>query len=363
MDSVFEQVTINGKSEAYSLNRSKRLGHGGFGQVCMAVMTVDQKSTRKIAVKHLASTTSDSPNVVLEEKLKTSWKDLWNLDHPNIIKYFGAHATEKESFPRIALLMEYCSGGSLDCLLVEGIPPSHVPIYIRQILQGLSYLHNLWIIHTDLKPSNILLSNAHRFGAGTLKICDFDDPVILPNAVTRAGDVDKFKGSMPYVSPEMASLLFEEELKEQVGRKTDIWSLGCVILDLVAKTYPRDVKIELKTIEGKDEFLVVQGKNYQELERLLRRGGVQRVPDWITLKKIFNLQLKNFVGKCLTLNQQTRPSAEDLLQAPYFDRKIEVEAFPERDLFSEEDLELLSVGGCRWKHSQPPGLYVHLSYI
>ncbi|OQV12580.1 putative Mitogen-activated protein kinase kinase kinase YODA [Hypsibius exemplaris] len=357
MDSLFEQVTLDGKSEAYSLR--KLLGYGGFGQVFMAVMTIDRKSTRKIAVKHLEVMPPDLPGVVLEKKLKSSWKDLWNLDHPNIIKYFGAHVTQEERVPKIALLMEYCSGGSLDRLLVEEIPASHVPIYIKQVLQGLSYLHNLRIIHTDLKPSNILLFNAHRFGAGKLKICDFDDPIILSNAITRIGDVNKFKGSMPYVSPEMAIFLFDGDSKahkECVGRKTDIWSLGCVILDLAAKTYPRDVEVVLKELEGKDEIFIVQGDKYHELERLLKRGGVQKVPDWIAPN------LKDLVDQCLTLNQQARPSAENLLRAPYFDRKIEINALPELDLFSEEDLQLLSVGGCRWKHNKPPETYVNLFY-
>ncbi|OQV21895.1 hypothetical protein BV898_04108 [Hypsibius exemplaris] len=106
-----QYLDISGKSWAYQLLDDKFLGSGTFGHVHLAQAAIDGTTVRKIAVKTLnIKGTHDDMETELEKKRKASWEYLFNLDHPNILKYYGAHVTSAPGPRSIALLMEYCSG-------------------------------------------------------------------------------------------------------------------------------------------------------------------------------------------------------------------------------------------------------------
>lgn len=93
---------------------------------------------------------------------------LRTLNHPNIVKYFGTEISE--DFEGVDILLEFVPGGSIKSLLDKFMQFDErlVKIYTRQMLEGLSYLHDKGIIHRDLKCANVLVDNT-----GTIKLSDF----------------------------------------------------------------------------------------------------------------------------------------------------------------------------------------------
>ncbi|OQV21888.1 hypothetical protein BV898_04101 [Hypsibius exemplaris] len=233
-----EYLDIGGQSWVYQLLDKPVLGFGAFGQVYLAQAAIHGKEVRKIAVKKLAiGKTRDYLESELEKKGENSWKYLFDLNHPNILKYYGAHVTSLSIMLSIDLLMEYCSGESLEnLLLTRKIPATYTSIYAKQVLEGL--------------------------------------------------------------------------------RRTDIWSLGCIVLDLVCETYPRLVTIQIPRSESTDtQFRTVERNNYSELEDLLRMGGIP----FPVLPKDLPDDLEQFLNRCFTFEHNKRSTAAELLQDPFFE--------------------------------------------
>jgi len=128
--------------------------------------------------------------------------------------------------------LEYVAGGSLRDILKKFGPLDEklTKIYIRQILEGLLYLHQNKVVHRDLKCANILLSSD-----GEVKLSDFGASKKLErelNFVEAEKEISKsVKGSPYWMAPEMV---------RQVGHdfRADIWSLGCVIIEMLTGQPP-----------------------------------------------------------------------------------------------------------------------------
>uniref|UniRef100_A0A2P2LA94 mitogen-activated protein kinase kinase n=1 Tax=Rhizophora mucronata TaxID=61149 RepID=A0A2P2LA94_RHIMU len=126
----------------------------------------------------------------------------------------------------VSIILEYMDGGSLADLLrkVKTIPESHLAEICKQVLKGLMYLHHeKHIIHRDLKPSNLLIN--HR---GEVKITDFGVSAILAST---SGLANTFVGTYNYMSPERIS-------GGKYGSKSDIWSLGLLLLECATGQFP-----------------------------------------------------------------------------------------------------------------------------
>ncbi|XP_058086575.1 mitogen-activated protein kinase kinase 2-like isoform X2 [Magnolia sinica] len=126
----------------------------------------------------------------------------------------------------ISIVLEYMDGGSLADFLkkVKSIKEPYLAAICKQVLKGLMYLHHeKHIIHRDLKPSNLLIN--HR---GEVKITDFGVSAILAST---SGQRDTFVGTYNYMSPERIS-------GGTYGYKSDIWSLGIVLLECATGRFP-----------------------------------------------------------------------------------------------------------------------------
>lgn len=100
-----------------------------------------------------------APTAISYDQMYQEIETLKNLSHPNIVKYYGvAKLCHKEGY---GLLMEYMAGGSLVQFIKENssVKPQHKLALVKEILNGLYYLHSQNIVHADLEPSNILLTN------------------------------------------------------------------------------------------------------------------------------------------------------------------------------------------------------------
>ncbi|KAL5006301.1 hypothetical protein ScPMuIL_015107 [Solemya velum] len=133
------------------------------------------------------------------------------LDHPRLVDLKEVFETQSE----FILITEYCSGGELfhECVIEESFQESDVVRLMVQILEGLVYLHEKNIVHLDLKPQNVLLTEP--FPKGDIKLCDLGFACL----VNTGEDIREIIGTPDYVAPEVLDY-------EPLGLYTDMWSLG-----------------------------------------------------------------------------------------------------------------------------------------
>ncbi|KND94947.1 MAP kinase kinase kinase wis4 [Tolypocladium ophioglossoides CBS 100239] len=260
------------------------VGGGTFGNV-YAAMNLD--IGQLMAVKEIRL---QDPSLIpqIAEKIGEEMNVLEVLDHPNIVSYHGIEVHRD----RVYIFMEFCSGGSLASLLEHGrIEDEQVIIfYALQLLEGLVYLHERGIAHRDIKPENILLNHN-----GIIKYVDFGAAkVIARQGRTLAADLHATKpnksmtGTPMYMSPEVIK-------GENPGRagSVDIWSLGCVILEMATGRRPwANLDNEWAIM-----YNIAQG-NPPQLP-----SSDQISPDGI-----------DFLKKCFLRDPKERPSAVELLQ-------------------------------------------------
>ncbi|KAL7266257.1 Suppressor of Sensor Kinase (SLN1) [Rhizina undulata] len=205
------------------------VGGGTFGTV-YAAMNLD--SGYLMAVKEIRL---QDPQMIpqIANAIREEMQVLELLDHPNIVQYFGIEVHRD----KVYLFMEYCSGGSLAGLLEHGRIEDEtvIMIYTLQMLEGLAYLHESGIIHRDIKPENILLDHN-----GIIKYVDFGAAkVIAKQGKTRGAasaartNLNSMTGTPMYMSPEVIT-------GSNQGRQgsIDIWSLGCVVLEMATGRRP-----------------------------------------------------------------------------------------------------------------------------
>jgi serine/threonine protein kinase len=186
------------------------LGKGAFGQVYRAL---NWATGETVAVKEIQL--SNIPKGELGQ-IMSEIDLLKNLNHPNIVKYKGFVKTREYLY----IILEFCENGSLHniCKRFGKFPESLVAVYIRQVLEGLVYLHDQGVIHRDIKGANILTNKD-----GCVKLADFG---VASSTTTGAVSDDAVVGSPYWMAPEVI---------EQSGATTasDIWSVGCVVIELL----------------------------------------------------------------------------------------------------------------------------------
>jgi len=220
------------------------IGGGTFGSVYAAV---NLDNNQLMAVKEIRLQDPQLiPTVV--SQIRDEMGVLQVLDHPNIVSYYGIEPHRD----KVYIFMEYCDGGSLAGLLEHGRIEDEtvIMVYALQMLEGLAYLHERGIVHRDIKPENILLDHD-----GVIKFVDFGAAKVIArqgktlaaeHAVTtnqKGGGAagagaggnrqNSMQGTPMYMSPEVIR-------GSNLGRlgAVDIWSLGCVILEMATGRRP-----------------------------------------------------------------------------------------------------------------------------
>ena len=153
--------------------------------------------------------------------LKSEVNILSNLDHPNIVKYFGTF--EDEFF--IHIVMEYLKGHDLYKIIslknYTGFDEKNMCQITQQLLKALSFIHSKNIIHRDIKPENILFS--HKRNYSTLKLIDF-------GLATFSKEDNKSVGTPCYMSPEM--------IDGKADSASDMWSVGVIVFQMLTGKLP-----------------------------------------------------------------------------------------------------------------------------
>ena len=192
------------------------IGHGGMAVVYRARQeTLD----RTVAVKVLSENLAASPEFM--ERFRREARTAANLRHPNVITVHDFGEDER-GVP--FLVLEYIEGPTLADLMDAGLDDSRVPNLLDQIAAGLDYAHARGVIHRDIKPGNVLLTDD-----GRAVLADFGLAWLLEGAhLTLTGGVI---GTPEYMSPEQAA-------GEPIDHRSDVYALGVVLYEMLVGERP-----------------------------------------------------------------------------------------------------------------------------
>ncbi|RWS22099.1 hypothetical protein B4U80_05313, partial [Leptotrombidium deliense] len=204
---------------SFPWQRGFKIGEGRFGKVYTAV---NNSTGELIAMKEIHLQPNDHRSV---KEAIDEIKTFEGIKHPNLVKYYGVEIHREELY----IFMEYCNEGTLENVVQLHIPEQLVRKYTRQLLEAVNVLHENGIVHRDIKSSNIFLTSG-----GKLKLGDFGCCMKLKNHTTLPGELNAFVGTPAYMAPE----IFMRNPIEGHGRAADIWSIGCVVLEMLTGRRP-----------------------------------------------------------------------------------------------------------------------------
>jgi serine/threonine protein kinase len=198
-----------------------RIGSGSMGRVYKAHHVM---MDRVVALKIIAPEIAANDRVVA--RFQREMKLVGRLDHPNVVRAYDADQLHRVLF----IVMEYVSGISLgDRLKKKGpIPPAEMIDYAAQSALGLAHAHEQGIVHRDVKPTNILLTEDRK-----VKLLDLGLGVLMEadSAATFATADGIAVGTVDYMSPEQAC-------GRDVDGRSDLYSLGCSMYHLMTAKLP-----------------------------------------------------------------------------------------------------------------------------
>ncbi|KAI0228355.1 Mitogen-activated protein kinase kinase kinase 2 [Lamellibrachia satsuma] len=258
--------------------KGRMLGAGAFGQVFLCY---DTDSGLELAVKQVFINNMDKEISKEVRSLKCEIQLLKNLHHIRIVQYFGC----QEIGTFLNIFMEFMAGGSVkDHINQYGALKENVTRkYTRQVVEGLIYLHDLMIVHRDIKGANIL-----RDSNGNVKLGDFGASKRLQTICTATGTLTQastITGTPYWMSPDVIN-------GEGYGRKADIWSLGCTVVEMLTSNPPW---IEFEAMAA---IFKIATSDYPKYELAVGTSDIAR----------------NFLKLCFHKTPTIRPSAMDLLQ-------------------------------------------------
>jgi serine/threonine protein kinase/pimeloyl-ACP methyl ester carboxylesterase/tetratricopeptide (TPR) repeat protein len=223
----------------------EKMGEGGMGMIYKAR---DRKLDRLAALKllpHYFSSHQDMKHRFIQEARAAA-----SLDHPNICAVYEVGEVSGQLY----IAMPYYEGETLKDKIEKGsVPVNEALDYAAQIAEGLAHAHEAGIVHRDIKPANVMVT--HR---GGVKILDFGIAKVSDAALTKSGTL---LGTVAYMSPQQAR-------GATVDHRTDLWSLGVVLYEMVTGRQP---------FAGDSSYALLHAIQYEE--PLSVRGLRPQVPE------------------------------------------------------------------------------------
>jgi serine/threonine-protein kinase len=234
----------------------EKLGAGGMGVVYKAE---DTKLARTVALKFLGAQLLG--NAEAKQRFLREAQAAAALHHPNICTVHEIDEAEGRTFIAMALV----EGESLEQRIARGPLPIQEALDVaQQIAKGLQAAHNKGIIHRDIKPANLLIARD-----GPVTIMDFG--LARLTEASRLTKADTTMGTVAYMSPEQAQ-------GGALDHRSDIWSLGCVLYEMICGQRP---------FQGQyDQALFYEIVNEEPVPLTSVRSGVPLELEWIVTKAL-----------------------------------------------------------------------------
>jgi len=290
------------------------LGNGSFGKVRL----YRDKNFKELlfAIKTLKK---EGISPYQFNLLKREVDILSNMDHPNIVKYFGIF--EDDLF--IHIVMEYLKGQDLSKIIslknYNDFSENQMGIIIQQLLKALSFIHSKKIIHRDIKPENILFSDKKNLY--TLKLIDF-------GLAANSDQEIKTVGTPSYMSPEM--------IDGNVTYVSDIWSVGVIVYQMITGDLP---------FIGKDD-------DNKTLYEKIKNGNYDTE---ILNEKDCSEEVKDFINKALQKDIKNRLTVDEALNHPWI-KKFSINNL-DQNLINEDSIKLFI------QFSKRPALHKEIFYF
>ncbi|KAK6328158.1 hypothetical protein J4Q44_G00001360 [Coregonus suidteri] len=259
----------------FKWQRGNKIGEGQYGKVytCINVDTGEL-----MAMKEIRFQPNDHKTI---KETADELKIFEGIKHPNLVRYFGVELHREEMY----IFMEYCDEGTLEEVSRLGLQEHVIRLYSKQITTAINVLHEHGIVHRDIKGANIFLTSS-----GLIKLGDFGCSVKLNNAQTMPGEVNSTMGTAAYMAPEVIT----RAKGEGHGRAADIWSLGCVLIEMVTGKRP--------------------WHEYEHNFQIMYKVGMGHKPP---IPEKLSTEGKDFLGHCLESEPKQRWTASTLLDHPF----------------------------------------------
>ncbi len=215
---------------------TQALGEGGVGMVYKGV---DTMLDREVAIKVLRPELASQNDIV--ERFRSEAVTLAKLNHPNIATLYSMFRQANDLF----MVLEFINGETLDRVLHRRgrIPVEEaVPVFC-QALEGITYAHNRGVVHRDIKPGNMILTED-----GLVKVLDFGIARLLgSNRMTRQGNVI---GTLEYMSPEQVR-------GAETDARSDVYGLGIMLYELLTGRLPFESENDFELMKMQTEMAPV----------------------------------------------------------------------------------------------------------
>ncbi|KAI9011455.1 Mst1 kinase [Gaertneriomyces semiglobifer] len=249
----------------------EKLGEGAFGSVYKAVL---KQSGFVLAIKQI-----HADRVTERETIQKEIDLLRQCRHKNVLQYYGSVLVDNA----IWILTDYCGAGSVsDCmeLTESALNENAAAVIMAAALEGLAFLHDMGIVHRDVKCANILLGED-----GDVKIADFG----VSERLTQTVGARKTVVGTPYwMSPEVIT-------GAGYGTEADLWSLGITAIEMTEGVPPHH--------------------NLHPMRAMFKIPFLP--PPTLQNPSRFSATFNDFIAKCLTKDPALRPPAKEMLSHPF----------------------------------------------
>jgi len=275
MEEMFISPDRQLKRKIKSWMRGAFLGSGSLGMVYEAI----SQEGVFFAVKEVSlldqGSKAQQSILALEKKIEL----LSQLQHENIVHYYGTEKGESKLY----IFVELVTQGSLSSLYKKyKLQESQVCWYTSQILNGLVYLHKQNVVHGDIRCANILV-HANE----SPKLADFGLAKEMSNILTlRSCERNVYWMAPEFINP-----------KKTFGPAADIWSLGCVVLEMLTRQIP------------------YPNVKWTKALYMIGKGEQPPIPNYLSE------EAQDFICQCVRVDPETRPSATQLLEHPFVNRQ------------------------------------------
>jgi mitogen-activated protein kinase kinase kinase len=270
----------------FDVQMEKKIGQGTYGSVYRAIL---KENGEFVAVKIFRIEMSRDNWRSKVEVLDKEISILRRFENYNIVKYLGSEKllNNKNGLGEVRIFMEYMAGGSLSSIVKTygALPEPLIANFTKQITLALHYLHSHGVVHRDLKGANILSD-----GEGNIKLADFGASKHIQGLPLMSDNSElckSIRGSLYWMAPEILR-------RESYGRKVDVWSLGCVIIEMATGKHPWD---SIFTYEQLCQAVALQQK--------------PEVPEHLSSK------CKELISICLEYDKKKRANTGAVLKHPF----------------------------------------------